>query len=254
MKLAGHVGVVADLLRTIGLLESNPSLLVESFERTHEFRSRTGIVGRVVEPGALEIRGRHTIGVVILEAELALACADKRYIGSLIREIGTAKVWCRIDEKKECEILGNWKGELVKALEYGLEAWKADNSKSHKFVGIRGELVAEVWRQADWLRIAGVEYFGGQDLCPNRPAGIGESKNPRSKSLVDQRTREYQEIRTSKPCKLSPRIVNSVPTFPRKANGLEEWRVGVKQWIQEERRKFRNDVEAVEKCQGKVWK
>ena len=250
--VANLVGIWADLLRARGLRENDPGVLIASFEGTHEFQTRMGIVDTGVAKGELIIRIPEVVEAVELEASLALACADPNYIETLIEEIGVAELWCRRSSAEHCDFRRDWRFNVVAALEYGAASWEPAALSQDKEPPESEGPVEEVWRHATWARSTGARLAQDQTLCPNRPLGIAESKG-RHHRQVDERTRAFQKLPHSSNCVLPRRTAATIPSLPAESAKMEKWRQDVEEWIREARLRFEDDVRAIKSCEGEPW-
>ena len=123
----GLIGIRADLLRKRGIQTKEPSLLISSFAGTHEYRTRLGIVDPEIKKGELLLIIDPVLAMVELEAKIALICADRQYIETLVTEIGRARLLCRRSSTIACEGRPNWKRNLVKALGYAIGRAEGEN-------------------------------------------------------------------------------------------------------------------------------
>ena len=258
-RAEGHVqvvaylgGVRADLLRGRGLRENDLGVLITSFEGTHEFQTKMGIVDTGVAKGELIVRIPEVVEAVELEASLALACADLDYIETLIDEIGDAELWCRRNSAEHCDFRGNWKFNVLEALEYGAASWEPVATSQDKAPPASEGPAEEVWRHAMWVRSTGARLAQDQALCPNRPLGIAESKGSHHLQ-VDERTRAFQKLPHSSDCVLPHRIAATAPSLPATSAKMGEWRYDVDEWIREARLRFEDDVRAIKSCEGEPW-
>ena len=251
--VAHMIGVRADQLRKRGLRENEPGLLITSFEATHEFRTRTGIIDEGIAEGELIIRSPEAVALVELEASLALACADRDYMRRLTKEIAMAELWCRQDNIQHCEARQSWRNDVMAALEYGIESWEVPSAIEVDQTEVLEDGTAEVWRHAVWVRNKGAELGLAESLCQNRPQGIAEGEEQRKNIRVNDRTLAYQKIPRTVSCVLSPQLSTSAPSLPSNAEKVEEWRRDVEAWIEESHGQFQRDVQTIKECEGEPW-
>ena len=251
--VAHLIGVRSDQLRKRGLRENSPGLLITSFEGTHEFRTRAGIIDEGILEGELIIRSSEAVALIELEASLALACADLDYMKKLTKEIGVAELWCRQDNKQHCEARQVWRHDIIAALEYGIASWETPSMAQVDQTEPLEDKTAEIWRHAVWVRDKGAELAQSESLCPNRPQGIAEREEQRDTNRVNERTLAYERIPRTVTCVLSPQLSMIAPSLPSNAEKVEEWRGQVKAWIEESRVQFQRDVQTIKECEGEPW-
>ena len=261
-RAAGHefmaanlVGVRANLLRERGLRENDPGLLITSFEGTHEFRTRIGIIDKEVAPGQLIIGIPEVLGHVELEASLALACADVGYMRKLAQEIRTSELWCRRGNQEHCKARGDWRRNILSALEYGIASWETRMSEDAEAMEAPEDKTYDFWRHAVWVRNEGADLARTESLCPNRPQGIAESEEERENNKVNKRTRAYQKIQRTSKCILPRLSLTSAQSLPTNADPeqITEWRGAVETWINASRRRMQEDIRTIKACEGEPW-
>ncbi|MCY4361393.1 MAG: hypothetical protein OXE42_04280 [Gammaproteobacteria bacterium] len=247
------VGVRADLLRNRGLRENNPGLLITSFEGTHQYRTRAGIIDEGVAEGELVIGISQMVVLVELEASLALACADLEYMKKLTKEIRVSELWCRQGSIENCEARQEWRRNVIAALEYGSASWEMHKSGHGGQQMVLEDDTAEIWRHAAWVRDKGAELAYAESLCPNRPQGITENEEQRENSKINERTRAYQKIRRTSKCTLPRQLLTTAPSLPSDVGNIEEWRESIGEWINTNRRQFQEDIQTIKACEGEPW-
>ena len=228
LTVAGLAGIRANLLRHRGLQEKNPGLLISSFEATHEFRSRFGIIDEQVRKGDLIIGAPLVAGLLELEVSLALACADLKYMEKLVREIRDAELWCRRGDLEHCEAKKNWRRDIVSVLEYGISSWEKTETEKVVHMDDSDEFILKIWRHALWVRKNGAELAGKEPLCPNRPQGIAEGKDDRGNNEINKRTNSLQKIQRMSGCMMPKRMLTLAPNLPSSVGQMEKWRKEVR--------------------------
>ena len=245
----GLIGVRADLLRKRGIETKEPGLLISSFAGTHEFRTRTGIVDPEIEKGELVLIIDPVLEMVELEAEIALTCADRQYIETLVREVGGAQLWCPRISPVGCDGRPSWKRNLVEALEYAIGRRK-ERRAEERVEEYRGSGSERVWLLAEhakkWIEDGGVN----DSLCPNRPQGITERQEERKEKVVNKRTRKYQEVERTVRCELPERVWTIAPKIPFKLGEMTTWREEVGKWIKQNYRQVDQDIQVIRECEG----
>ena len=245
----GLIGIRADILRNRGIQTKEPGLLISSFAGTHEFRTRTGIVDQDIEKGELVLIIDPVLKIVELEANLALACADKKYIETLVTEIGGAKLWCPRSSPVECNGRPNWKKGLVAALEYAIGRRKEEARKESTY-GYWEAGSERVWSLAEHAKKWIKSGRANQSLCPNRPQGIAEREEDRKERTVTKRTRKFQGVERTVECKLQEREWTIAPNVPASHDEMAGWREEVGEWIDQSYKQVDLDIEAIRECEG----
>lgn len=243
------IGIRANLLRIQGIKTKEPGLLISSFAGTHEFRTRLGIIDDGVGEAQLDLIIDPVLGLIELEAILALTCADKRYIETLVTEIGKAQLWCPKSSPIECNGRPSWKINLVKALEYAIgrkmEKTTEEETNVYWRVGTEG-----IWSLAEhakkWIESGQVN----KSLCPNRPQGIKERKVVRIETTVNKRTSKFQRVERTVTCKLPDKEWSIAPSVPVEYDELARWREDVQIWIDQFYRQIDLDIQAIRECEG----
>ena len=245
----GLIGVRANLLRNRGIETKEPALLISSFAGTHEFRTRTGIIDQEIEKGELVLIIDPVLRMVELEAEIALTCADRQYIETLVTEIGGAQLWCPRSSPVECNGRPNWKNSLVAALEFAIGQRMGrtteENIDEHWGTGSK-----RVWSLAEhakeWIESGRVKG----SLCPNRPQGITESEEDTKEKIVNMRTRKYQRVERTVMCKLPERDWTVAPNVPVRHDEMARWRQEIDRWIDRSYKEVDQDVQTIRECEG----
>ena len=253
--VAHLTGVRADLLRDRGLRENDPGVLITSFEATHEFRTRAGIIDKEIPQGELIIGIPQVVALVEHAAWLALACADLDYMKRLQKEVEVAELWCRRGDEQHCAARQAWRQDVVEALEYGIESWEIPNSAKADQTELQENRMERIWKHAAWVREKGANLAQSESLCPNRPQGITEREEQRENDRINERTLAYQKIPRTKSCVLSPRLSTIAPSLPPEGGKVEveEWRRSVRAWIEDSRTQFQRDVQTIKECEGEPW-
>ena len=243
------IRIRADLLRNQGIETKEPGLLISSFAGTHEFRTRMGIIDDEVEEGQLDLIIDPVLDLVELEAILALTCADKEYIETLVIEMGKAQLWCPRSSPIKCNGRPSWKKNLIRALEYaiGRRVEKLIEEETKGYWGIGTE---QIWSLAEHAKnwIKGKQII--DSLCPNRPQGIKEKKAVRIEKTVNIRTKKFQSVERTVKCKLQERQWSIAPDVPVERKELTRWREEVRNWIDQNYRRVDLDIQAIRECEG----
>lgn len=243
--VAHLTGVRANQLRERGLRENDPGLLITSFEATHEFRTRAGIIDEGIPEGELPIGIPHVDVLVEHEAWLALACADVNYMNRLHEEIEVAELWCRQGNEQHCTTRQAWRHNILAALEYGIASWEMSRQAREDQTQVLEDRTEAIWRHAEWVREKGAKLAQSESLCPNRPQGIAEREQQRENDRISERTLDYQKIPRTKKCVLPPMLPMIAPSVPSDAEKVENWRRDVGAWIEESREQFQRDVQTI---------
>lgn len=245
----GLVRVRADLLRNRGIETKEPGLLIASFAGTHEYRTRTGIIDVEIEKGELELIIDPVLRLVELEAEIALTCADRKYIETLVTEIGGAKIWCPRSSPVECNGRPGWKKNLVAALAFSIDQ-RMEGTTEERTEQLRGNDLERVWSLAnhakEWIESGHLN----DSLCPNRPQGITEREEDTKEKVVNTRTRKYLDIERTVRCKLRERDWTIAPRVPVKHDEVGKWRLQVDKWIDHSYKEVDQDVRTIRECEG----
>ena len=245
----GLIGIRADILRNEGIEKKEPGLLISSFSGTHEFRTRAGIVDREIEKEEFILIIDPVLDMVELEVEIALACADEKYIELLVSWIGDAELWCPRGGPTEWSGRLGWKQGLVEALEHASGQQRRDASEREMSKHNRGD-----WKQVGSLAEHAKNWIENSEvnvsLCPNRPQGIGETEEDRREYEVNERTRMYQNVSRTIGCKLRAREWTLAPMLPSGYEQMGRWRVEVEEWIGQAYMRVELDVQAIRECEG----
>lgn len=255
LMLAHLVGIRANLLREFGLETNNPGLLVTSFEGSHEFQTRMGIVDPGIGKGELgEIITPQVMQMVEEKAELALACADLSYLKTLASEVKSASVTCAPHIPDHCDDRRYRVRSLLEALDYGIASWgqypMAPLPQDNQLVP-NDDVGVVLWKHAVWLRNVGAKLAGDKSLCPNRLLGIGEDKGSHYLEVA-KRTEVMQDLPESGTCVFSPRVSTTAPALPLDVFQIGLWRERVDNWITVVRKQFEEDFKAFKICEGEL--
>ena len=245
----GLIGIRADLLRKRGVQTKEPSLLISSFAGTHEYRTRLGIVDPEIKEGELILIIDPVLAMVELEAQLALTCADRQYIETLVTEIRRAQLLCPRRSPIACEGRANWKRNLVRALGYAIGRSEGENGE----VGVErawGGSAEQMWDLAEHAKSWVERGLAQKSLCPNRPQGITEGEEKRQVKVVNKRTMMYRGVERTVRCNLPERVWTVAPKVPAERDELPAWREQVRVWIERSYSEVDQDIRTIRECEG----
>ena len=247
--LGGFASVRANLLRAQGLEAHDSGLLVSSFADQQEARTWQRILDPGVHENPLEIGILPVYAFVDIEVNLALACVDRTYMQTLANHLAGADLRCERVAPNQCQLGEAWRKDMVAALRYGLAVSEPTKAKRAPAPQLPSDSTSEVWRRAKWVRDEGVILARSGNLCPNRPAGLGEDNSVRKNTATEKRASQLRDIPFPSRCQLPQREWTLAPSIYAFPGGLG-WHRATYEWANGNKARIAHDVQLTRACAG----